>query len=181
MHTPGISDHNSRGAAYAMAGNYRRALIEFTLAIRIKSREATAYYNRALVYRSLNNYQRALGDFARALELRPAYRLAYYQRGFTYYVCGEHHRALRDFGAVLALEPADIAALIGRSRVCIALEEYDQALLNLDRAIASNARQAGEQGAYTYRGQVYSVLGRHTDAVVDFAHALSLQPGDTPI
>jgi tetratricopeptide (TPR) repeat protein len=188
--TPGISkeieamnsrdgaDFNAQGAAFALAGDFQRALHAFSQAITFRVQDSSAYYNRALVYRNLNEYPQALADFEQAIALRPSYALAYYQRGITYYLLHKSRRALMDFSTALALKPDDIQSLIGRALVYLAMEEHDQAILNLNSAILHDPLQAGKLGAYGCRGQAHVARRRFSEAIDDFHQALVFKSDD---
>ncbi|GCF11829.1 tetratricopeptide repeat protein [Dictyobacter arantiisoli] len=182
MNSGDVSEYNKRGADYAVSGEYQRALAEFSQAILIQPQEASSYYNRALVYRSLSDYQQALVDLQQVLTLLPTYALAYYQRGITYYLLCDNRRAIHDFSTALALNEQniqlDVQSLVGRSVVYVIMEEYEQALLNLNRAIGLDERVAGRLGAYGNRGQAFAALKRYDEAITDFYQALYFKPDD---
>jgi Flp pilus assembly protein TadD len=58
-----------RGDAYAHTGDFKKALADFTEAIRVKSDDAEVYYLRGLVYRRLGQTAHADADFAQAKKL----------------------------------------------------------------------------------------------------------------
>ena len=69
--------YNTRGAAYARAGNYGDAITDFTKAIQLDPNSASAYGNRALAFRQSGRNDAALQDFTKAINADPNYTAAY--------------------------------------------------------------------------------------------------------
>jgi len=64
-------DFNERGKANAEKGNYEKAIVDYTKAIKYDSHYAEAYYNRGLVYYDQKDYEKAIEDWEKAAHLKP--------------------------------------------------------------------------------------------------------------
>ena len=61
--------YNNRGTAYALLGNFKQAIEDFSKAIELNSKFANAYYIRGLCYQELGDEAKAQADFAKAKQL----------------------------------------------------------------------------------------------------------------
>ena len=59
----------NRGNAYRNNGEYDKAITDYTEAIRLDPKYATAYNNRGIAYRHRGDTQKAQADFAQAERL----------------------------------------------------------------------------------------------------------------
>ena len=62
------------GAAYGNKGEYDRAISDFTEAIRLDPKLASAYYNRGIAYENKGEHDKAIADYTEAIRLEPAIR-----------------------------------------------------------------------------------------------------------
>ena len=54
-------DHNARGNTYRESGHYDKAIAEFTQAIKLDPKDASAYRRRGITYGNLGQYEKASG------------------------------------------------------------------------------------------------------------------------
>ena len=73
-----------QGLACHAAGKLDQAIAQFSAAIRMDPRYASAYCNRAIAFYQQGQLDKAIADFSRAIELAPASARAYNNRGVTY-------------------------------------------------------------------------------------------------
>jgi tetratricopeptide (TPR) repeat protein len=106
---------NLRGAAWAKAGDYRRAMADFTAAIDLDPQYYQAFANRALVYVRLKKPNEAMADYERALAIRPDYKLALLGRADLYRKARIFPRALADYGKVIEIDPSNDLAYYQRA------------------------------------------------------------------
>lgn len=88
--------YNDRGLARFELEDFKGALSDFSVAIRINANDDRAYYNRGCTCHRKGDYQGAIRDFTQSLQLNPANAEAYLNRGMVYYVLGEEQAAIED-------------------------------------------------------------------------------------
>lgn len=82
--------------------------------------------------------------------------------------------ALKYCNEALALEPDNMSAYVERGRVYFYTHRYDEAIVDLDKAIAAGVANAAV--AYNARGCVYYDLKEYKKALVDLDEATRLDP-----
>jgi tetratricopeptide (TPR) repeat protein len=93
------------GLAYAAKGDFERAVSNFSEAIRLDRKFASAYYNRALAYQMRNDYDRAIADYNEAIRLNPKYAAAYQGRGITKQKKGDASGGDADIAKAREIQP----------------------------------------------------------------------------
>jgi putative GTP pyrophosphokinase len=101
--------YHHRGMAYFVLSQYKRAIQNFSNAIRYDPECFRAYNNRALTYRILHQYERALHDLDCSLEINTTQAEGYYVRALTHFDLEDFSKALRDCNSVLNIKPDFIA------------------------------------------------------------------------
>ena len=72
-----------RGYAYVKKGDFEKAIVDFTEAIRLNPKHAWAYLSRAHAYMNVD-HEKALADFREVIKLEPNNASAYFNRGWLY-------------------------------------------------------------------------------------------------
>lgn len=85
------------------AGEYKRAINQFGLVIRLQPTFAQAYHGRAMAYYNEGLTDLALEDLDKAIELNPNFADAYRNRGVLLGNEGERARAIADLEKALEL------------------------------------------------------------------------------
>ena len=93
--TPAI-DYNKRGAAKQIKGDLDSAIADYTRALELNSKSATAYYNRGLAKQAKGDLDGAIVDYTRALQLNPKDVEAYNVRGVVEHAKGQNDKAIAD-------------------------------------------------------------------------------------
>jgi tetratricopeptide (TPR) repeat protein len=188
----------NRGVAYYGLKQYRRAIQEYTQAVRINPRFVAAYNNRGNVYRDLKQYRRAIQDYDEALRLNPKNADAYGNRGYVYTIIGQRQLAIRDFYMLLRLRPGDRFARLSLQRLGvkpppvtsvpadyksdekICVEGNGRAQINACTRVLQ-ADKLGARGRaiiYSNRGNSYAALKQYRRAMQDYNESLRLNPKD---
>ena len=87
--------YNVRGTADGRAGQYDRAIKDFTTAIQLDPNFYQAYANRGLVLRQTNRPADAIADYNRALQINPNYDFVDIGSCITHRVAGSQPRGAR--------------------------------------------------------------------------------------
>lgn len=135
---------------------------------------------------AMQNYDRAVALLAKAkitTFFEPATPISvddikaasvYYHRGMAWTRQSQSQRAIDDYTKALQIRD-DAQAFWRRAEAYQALGQFDQAIRDLDRAVAL----AGENGNYiAERGLAYNKKGDFDRAIADFDKKISLQPKD---
>jgi len=96
---------SARGYAYHRAGDYRRALSDYSTALRVDGDNSYALYNRGLIYHGRGDYKEAIADYSRSIELRPENADAYINRGTIYLDTGRFKKSIADLTKAHELDP----------------------------------------------------------------------------
>ena len=80
----------------ALSGKLDKAIVDFNQAIKLKPRNAVAFYNRGVTYARKRQYDKAIADFSEAIKLNPRHPNAYRNRGIAYALKKQFNKALED-------------------------------------------------------------------------------------
>ncbi|MDX2149220.1 MAG: tetratricopeptide repeat protein [Bryobacteraceae bacterium] len=75
----------------------RRAILEYTVALRLDPRFSQAYYNRAGLYEEVEEYSKAVSDYSAVISLQPNRERAYRFRGNARKAMGDALGAIEDY------------------------------------------------------------------------------------
>ena len=92
------------GDCYRLAGQYDKAIEEFTKAIRLSPWEFFPYYRRGWCYELKGNITKAMADYNRAIKKCDLYAYSYLMRGELLLGQGKVDDAMKDFERVLELD-----------------------------------------------------------------------------
>ena len=152
-------------------GRWKPALAAFDRAVALDPVNAELLADRGLA-RYYADDDRALADFDAALKADPKSAYALMWRGAYFVAVDEPAKALVDLDAALKLEPDDSSALGFRARAMLMLNRHDRALADINSAIKTSKIPLN----LTIRGEIYSAMGDHLQAVEAFDEAIALDP-----
>ena len=109
--------HNNRGNAFRALRQYKKALADYRIAVRLDPKSPIPYNNRGIAYRDLNQYKKAIANFNAALRLDPKNARAFYNRGLVYTDLKQHEQAVADYSRAIGLNPKFAAAYYNRGFV----------------------------------------------------------------
>ena len=105
------------GEQFYKAGDYDKALTEYTAAINIYANFTEAFISRGNTWLKKSNWSRAIDDFSRAIRLEGNRAELYNYRGFARTQRGENNLAIEDFTRAISINTNYVDALINRSHV----------------------------------------------------------------
>ncbi len=117
----------ARADALMSGGEYEKAAIDYSAAIRIKDSYDIYYIKRAVAYSALAEWDRAIQDLRRAVALRPGNAGAWGMLGDAWLKRADYARAADAFTKALALRPGDRAFLEGRAEAYAGMGRPDLA------------------------------------------------------
>jgi len=85
-----------RGEFYVMAHDYKKALQDFSLAMKLKPEKATNWYCRGKAYFAMGEYEKAVQDFSKVIVMEPKNYRVYGMRANAYTKMGKIDLAERD-------------------------------------------------------------------------------------
>ncbi len=165
--------HYRRGLACQEKGDYDKAIVEFTEAIRLDPKDADAYHNRGLAYGKKGEHDNAIADFNEAIHLDPKDAGAYYNRGVSYQEKGDRDEAIADFTEAIRLDPKNADGYYGRGWAHAEKGAWDEAIADYTGVIRLDAKNAD---AYAGRGYAHAMKGDQGKAIADYTEAIRLNP-----
>ena len=163
--------YDGRGSVYLSKGELKKAIEDFTEAIKHKSDYPTAYNNRGRAYFTKGELENAIADFSKAIELMPGFSEAYHYRGLAYFRKGNSDNAIADLDEVIRLNPDDAVAYHRQGIVYLRKGNFDRAVINLNKAIKINSN---DDLVYYSRGEVWLHLKEWNKAKTDLTAAKKL-------
>jgi len=124
--TDTATNHLNQGVTLYEAGKYEEAVAEYTKAIELDPKLATAYYD--LAYFKMKQYDSALADFNKALELDPRSSTAWVGRGIALEWLGKYKEALEAYNKALELDPNYQTAKSNKDRLLAYLASLPYAI-----------------------------------------------------
>jgi tetratricopeptide (TPR) repeat protein len=104
-------DAFDRGADAAERGDLDLAIASFTEAIRLNSKDAQAYYNRAACYWRAKKLKQAVTDLEEAIRLMPNHARSHGIRGAIYLEKEEDEQAIAELTEALRHDPKLVEGL----------------------------------------------------------------------
>lgn len=185
-----VEAYYKRALAYGLEKDYESAFEDLSKAIELDSDYTPAITKRGVIYGMKEEFDLAMKDFNRAIGLDPGYIPAYLNRGICHYEMGNTDLALNDLNKVLEIssEPVLIKQARQYSILCrrtnglrecdqgrahIENRQYDQAIAELKKVIASNP---GNASAYYFLGKAYDNLENYDQALAALDKAIEIDP-----
>ena len=156
--------HINRGLVYHDLQQYYQAINDYNIALQYGDIVA-AYKDRGLAYNDLQKYSPAILDFEKVLSLDPNHPGTYCELARSYLGVGRYQDAL---DAAEKSNQNDSGCdgrilLEVQARSYYALENYDQGLVYINKAIALEPYAID----YYYRGIIFQAAGRNVEAITD--------------
>ncbi len=126
--------HVQRGIAWGEKGDYDRAIVDHSTALKLDTRVRLANYYRGTAYSSQGENARAIADFDAAATLRPDDPVVYHARGLELAIKGDYLRAVADFDKALQLDAQAGGVRFARGRSLFYLGDFARAVPELEAA-----------------------------------------------
>ena len=129
-----ITHAMDQGQAAVSKGDYPTAIANYSEAIQLDPKLATAYVNRGSAYLHNGTWDSAIADLSEAIRLDPEDPNAYYCRGFAYGKKGDWDTAISDLSEVIRLDPKAAMAYKNRGFAYQQKGEIAKAKLDFTKA-----------------------------------------------
>ena len=163
---------SGRAEALTQLGRLDECIISATKALEVNPEEWLAYQDRAYCALLMNDYSAAMNDYPKFLERESTNVEAWNNLGLAQIYVGASQDAVNSLSKALALNPSYYQANINRGLAYTALEKYDEALDDFNRALEFGDIPA----AYSGRGTVYYFQGKYDEAIADLELATQMMP-----
>jgi tetratricopeptide (TPR) repeat protein len=161
-----------RGVAYRLKGDIERAIQDYSQAIKLDPKLASAYNNRGVAYDHKGEYDRAIQDYEQAIKLKPSPE-TYFNRGNAYLARTQFDHAIDDFNQAIRLAPGFAPAHESRCWARAVVGILKQALADCNEALRLRPNNAA---TFTSRAFVYLKMTQFDAAVSDYDLALRVEP-----
>jgi tetratricopeptide (TPR) repeat protein/tRNA A-37 threonylcarbamoyl transferase component Bud32/TolB-like protein len=170
----GASGHVCLGVLENGAGNYEKAVDEFTRAIQLDPSSDGAYTGMASAYERLGKLNDAEKTYQQVISLRPRYWKGYNQLGSFYFRQAQYDKCAAMFQKVAELTPDSFRGYANLGAVYLAEGKYAEAIQPLNDSLRIRATAA----TYSNLGTAYFHLRRFSEAARTYAEATRLNAND---
>lgn len=164
----------NRGGAYSAAGQFDKAVADFTQALQLNPNDGILYIGRGNAYLQNGDFDHADADFDAAIRLHAQPAVAYSGKGMIDFVHDRYDRAIEDFGQTVRLQPGEAEGFTMRCLARAIVGKLQEAMADCNQAIKLNPNDAE---AYSNRGLVYLKMKQPSAALANYHRALQQEPG----
>ncbi len=173
-------DPNLSGARFQLGRiayeikDFDQAIKEFTESMKLGADKKNSYWWIAdCYYYGKKDYDAAISNYNQIIRLDPKDIDGYRLRASVYqYGKKDYDKALADLTTVLAIDPKNYQYYSRRASVYDKQKLYDQAILDMTKAIELNTKDPSPQ--LMARANIYRTKGDTTNAVADYAEAVRI-------
>jgi len=119
---------NDRGEDFRKKGEFDKAIMDYTEAIRLIPKFSWPYNNRGLARAAKGEFDDALKDYNEAIRLDPMYAFAFNNRGLVWAVQGELDKAIKDYDEAIRLSPKYAFPFHNRGVIWVKHGDYGKAI-----------------------------------------------------
>ena len=132
------------------------------------------FLRRGNSYLELNRYEDAARDFTNLVEINPTVAGYFDNRLIALRALGLNKEALADANAEVRLAPDQPFVFRSRGLLLEALQKYDAAIHDFDRAISMKS----DTGYFIDRARIKAKAGRAEEAVADLSRVIEVEPSN---
>lgn len=163
----GAAGHVCLGVLENGAGNYEKAVEEFTRAIQLDPSSDGAYTGMASAYEKLGKLNEAEKIYQQVINLRPRYWKGYNQLGSFYFRQAQYDKCAVMFQKVAELTPDSFRGYANLGAVYLAEGKYTEAIPPLNESLRLRATAA----TYSNLGTAYFHLRKFSEAATAYTEA----------
>ncbi|HEY2170982.1 MAG TPA: protein kinase [Candidatus Angelobacter sp.] len=173
----GASGHVCLGVLENGAGNYEKAVDEFTRAIQLDPSSDGAYTGMASAYERLGKLNEAEKTYQQVINLRPRYWKGYNLLGSFYFRQAQYDKCAAMFQKVVQLTPDSFRGYANLGAVYLADGKYEDAIRSLNESLRIRTTGA----TYSNLGSAYFHLRRYSEAAGAYTEATRINNSDYKI
>lgn len=173
----GASGHVCLGVLENGAGNYEKAVDEFTRAIQLDPSSDAAYTGMASAYERLGKLNDAEKTYQQVINLRPRYWKGYNQLGIFYCRQSQYDKCAAMFQKVAELTPDSFRGYANMGAAYLADGKYTEAIQPLNESLRIRATAP----TYSNLGTAYFHLRRFSEAASAYTEATHISGSDYKI
>ncbi len=126
--TAKTKEYFKQGDSLLQAGDFKKAVTEFSKALEFNPQYADAYLGRGDAYAGMEKAEEAIKDYSRYLELRPKDTFGYLKRASAYSFGGNCQKAIEDYDKVIKEFPKEANLYFSRGTCYELLNKKEQAV-----------------------------------------------------
>jgi tetratricopeptide (TPR) repeat protein len=153
----------------------RRAIEDYTAAIKLRLDRPEYYKDRALLLAKVNQLDEAVEDLTHAVNYNPNYFDAVIERAFIYGQMGKFESAVSDLDIAIKLNPKSARAYGLRGEAFRRMGDAPKALSDFTNALQLDPNNID---VYLSRGSAYILVREFEKALADRDKAVQLGPGN---
>jgi len=171
---PSAENYYSRGFMSYNVGDYKNALADYDLAIKMQPEEFDYYYSRGMLKDKINDFKGAADDYTVCIMLNVHSAKAYFNRAFMKSKLEDFIGAIADYSECIKINPKHFNAYENRGIARQRQRLHEEAISDFSEALDINPQF---YEAALNRALSKAVLNKK-DALDDFNLAISIESGD---
>jgi tetratricopeptide (TPR) repeat protein len=164
--------HNGIGAVLYLRNDFRGAIQEYDVAIKMDANAPSYWTNRGLAYARLGDMDHAIENYSHVLAVKPTPEL-FRDRGRSYTFKKDWDRAIQDFTSSIALKADSADAFLDRGNAYLDAGKADLAVQDFNEALRL---RPADPALLRQRGHAYSNSKNWDRAIQDFDLAIKARP-----
>lgn len=176
LNAEAVTPYLRRAELYGRLGDLQRGIDQATKAIELNDDSPLGYLLRSDLYLRNNQADKALADADKALESTPGLVQAYWMKARVFDEMGRTADAMDQLQDLADGLPPQVELNLQIAIYALQLEMPRRAIAALDRAIDVDPENAM---LYRFRGDSNLNIGKHSEAIYNYARALELDPEDS--
>jgi serine/threonine-protein kinase len=171
--------YNKNAIGYSISGSdrvarkdYRGAIGDFSMAIKLDSGFKQAYVNRGVAKFYLQDYHGAIEDYTRAIELDPDEYNSYGRRGWAKFYLHDYTGAIEDLNRAVQGSKDKYRYYNFRGQAKFKLRDFEGAIADFSSVIgSSSAGKEQKTKALYWRGTTRIITGQKESGCLDLKKA----------
>jgi tetratricopeptide (TPR) repeat protein len=105
IHSKDAGVYSNLGNIWAIRGNIKKSLEEYTKSLKLDSTIFDTYLDRATTYSNMGELELAIKDYNRAYKINPLSEILLDNRAFTYLNAKQFENSLNDYNKLIQINP----------------------------------------------------------------------------